>query len=171
MKNNYPQSIGCRIMLVVLMAMTFSIQSLAQVGCPACPSVLFVSDSTLCNNLDLLVTQGSNGGANFQNTDSTAFKACKNSRGTYLLTGSVQGQLCSFNLVFDSIKVLGGTLVTSANNSITIQWGSNNTGTVQIYYTIPGGSIGVNCTGLITLKFNLINNPIASFFASPQPAC
>lgn len=171
MKNNDSKRKWFTWIVSVFICFFIQVKSNAQVVCPSCPSVLFVHDSLLCNNMDLLVTQGSNGGANFQNTDSTALKACKNSKGTYLLTGSVQGQACSFNLVFDSIKVFGGSLVSTANNSISIQWGSNNAGTVQIFYTIPGGSIGVNCTGLITLKFNLINNPIASFFASPQPAC
>lgn len=169
MKNNFISKI--QIPVFLFLCFISSLQTKAQVGCPACPSVLFVQDTTFCNGLDLLATQGSNGGANFQNTDSTAIKACKNSKGKYLLSGSVQGQLCSYNLVFDSIKVIGGTLISSSNNALSIQWGSNNAGTVQIFYTIPGGSIGFNCTGLITLKFSLINNPVASFIASPQPAC
>ncbi|GBL36176.1 hypothetical protein EMGBS15_17710 [Filimonas sp.] len=81
---------------------------------------------------------------------------------------------CNYpNLVVDTVLVQGGTLASFNNGSYTIQWGSGNTGTVQIQFHNPGGvsSGGQPCDANITIHYQLLPNPIAAFTSSPNPAC
>ncbi|MEZ5046712.1 MAG: PKD domain-containing protein [Chitinophagaceae bacterium] len=150
----------------------FALQILQAQQCPPCPIHILINDTINCNNKVIDKDSVSN---YFTNPATDLFTACKNSTMKYVINPEsvfVQGNLCTYSVFsIDSVIVSGGALVNTAGNTITVQWGAASTGSVLIAFSIPGNTMGPPCIDTILLKFALTNNPTASFFAVPQPAC
>jgi PKD repeat protein len=154
-----------------------TIASLQAQQCLPCPQMLSVADAKGCINLDLRTQFSTAGSSYYGNADSALIKACQNSITQLSFTGlpyiDAIGGVCNYGILsIDSVSTSGGTTLGFINNNVSVQWGNVSSGTIYISFSIqPANSTSAPCKNAIILKFNLINPPVASFVASPQPAC
>jgi PKD repeat protein len=157
-------------LLFVLCILKFS-SSFSQ--CKSCPDFLNIDDG-YCLHADIGSNFNTVGLQQFGNTDTTAFEVCKESFHTYCLdalpTNSAQGPCLFPDPIIDSIVATGGTILDIGVNCFDVQWGNTNYGLITVYFHIPNDQ-GAICRSVAVLYFDLVDNPIANFVASPQPAC
>ena len=144
----------------------FCLISTGYAQCPTCPQGFSIADSARCNATDAVRSPiPSQGYINFQQIN-----ACKNSRVNYSITTNPLPP-CFAGITYSFVSITGGTLISLLNNQFIVQWGNSNSGTVSIAFNIPSGAGSAPCSDTINLNFTLINNPVAAFTSSPQPAC
>jgi PKD repeat protein len=161
-----------RKILPVLTLLLCLIVSHSQAQCPPCPRYFILTDSLRCISTE--VSPNCGGGSGFW-ANCSVLRVCKNTRQVYTLTPiafDATGQPCVYPpFVYSNPTITGGTIVSYGNNQITVQWGSANTGTLLIPFSSPGGAGTAPCRDTMRITVNLLNNPVAAFTASPQPAC
>jgi PKD domain/PKD-like domain len=159
-----------KLLLFVFTLFLFSTKVNAQ--CNPCPDRFDVSDSTNCRTYEVSKNCSFNGTGGYANC--ITISACKNTRQVYTITPvgfTATGVPCVYpTFIYSPPTITGGTVESYGNNQIIIQWGNANTGSILIPFNSPLNA-SVPCRDTILLNFNLLNNPVAAFTASPQPAC
>jgi hypothetical protein len=157
------------LLLFVCIFISFITKVNAQ--CNPCPDKFVVTDSLNCRSIDAAKLCSFNGSGY---AGCLTINACKNTRQVYSIIPvgfDGTGAPCVYpTFVYNPPTITGGTVVSYGNNQLIVQWGNANTGSVSIVFSSPAGA-SAPCRDTIILNFNLLNNPVAAFTASPQPAC
>lgn len=148
------------------------VASFAQAQCPPCPLYFNLTDSINCVRVELSKNCGNSGAY----VNCVTINACKNTRQVYTITpvgfDLTTGAPCVYPpFTYSNPTITGGTIVSYGNNQITIDWGIANSGVVLIPFSTPAGAGLQICRDTLRMNVNLLNNPVAAFTASPQPAC
>lgn len=159
--------------ILPLFLVLYLMAAFAQAQCLPCPRFFNLTDSINCVRTELSKNCSSNGSAY---VNCATINACKNSRQVYTLTpvgfDLSTGAPCVYPpFTYGTPSITSGTIVSYGGNQITIQWGNANSAVVLIPFSTPSGSGLQVCTDTMRLNVNLLNNPVAAFTASPQPAC
>jgi PKD repeat protein len=162
-----------RILFIFVLLLSLA-ASRSQAQCPPCPRYFILTDSARCFSTE--VSPNCGGASGFWANCNT-LRICKNSRQVLTFTpvafDPATGQPCTYPpFTYTNPTITGGTILSYGNNQITVQWGSANTGTLLIPFSTPGGGAGsAPCSDTMRIVVNLLNNPVAAFTATPQPAC
>jgi hypothetical protein len=165
MKTNTISYLTCVKLCATLFLLICSLQkSFSQSPCPQCPSFLFITDTSGCQNgIDVSAF------ANYTNITpsfSNPMKACQNGLMKYVINDFTG---CNYFTQPGSIIVTGGTLINTFQNTYTILWGNGSIGTVK--FKINSGNSQYKCDSFATIHYALLTAPTANFAATPQPAC
>jgi hypothetical protein len=152
--------------LLLVVVLLNSLHNILQAQCSTpCPSVITLSDTIGCNNIELRKTGAI--GSGYSNNH-FIIRACKNSKMKYCLNIN---DPCYAGTTYNLINISGGSIVNFTGNCFTVQWSNAASGIIDIGFSTPGSAGLPPCIDTIHINYTLLNSPFATFTAIPNPAC